>query len=480
MRILLFLLGLSFIACGKEVSMKIREPAVSGSFYPEKEDVLKEMVDGFLKTGTKTIKGKIKGLIVPHAGYVFSGLCAAKGYKHLEGEDYKTVIILGLSHQYPLNKPSISVFDAYKTPLGTIAVDVPMVKNIIKHNPDIVNIEKAEAIEHSIEVQIPFIQTILPKAKVVPILVAGSIDDLSNLAKALSKVIKDDTLVVASSDFSHYPNYKDANRVDKETISHILNFDTKAIIERELNVANSKIPGLSTYLCGFYPVIVLLETMKFMGVKEAGEIIYYNSGDTPYGEKDRVVGYSSICFYNKEYLSKEEKKRLLFIARETLNTYLKDGKIPVFKEEKGKLLEKSGVFVTLHTKEGHLRGCIGYILPIKPLYEAVIDNAISASVHDYRFPKVTYEELSNLKIEISVLTPPQKVSTYTDIVIGKHGIILSKGGKSAVFLPQVAKEQGWSREETLSHLCLKAGLPSDAWKRDCQFEVFEAEVFSEE
>ncbi len=179
-------------------------------------------------------------------------------------------------------------------------------------------------------------------------------------------------------------------------------------------------------------------------------------------------------------LSKEEKERLLFIARETLNSYLKDGNIPDFKEENSKFLEKSGVFVTLHTKEGHLRGCIGYILPIKPLYEAIIENAISAAVSDYRFPQVGWNELSSLKIELSVLTPPKGVGTYTNIIIGKHGVILSKEGKSAVFLPQVAPEQGWTLEETLTHLSQKAGLPQDAWKKGCQFEVFKAEVFGEE
>lgn len=460
--------------------MKIRKEAVSGSFYPEETDVLREMVEGFLKTGTKTIEGKIRAMIVPHAGYVFSGLCAGKGYKQIEGEDYKTVIILGLSHQYPLNKPSLSVFDAYKTPLGTVAVDVEMIKKIRENNPPIINIEQAEAIEHSIEVQIPFIQTVLPKAKILPILVAGSLDDLKNLAKALSKVVSPDTLIIASSDLSHYPSYKDANRVDKETISMITDFALKGLVERELNVANSKIEGLSTYLCGFYPVILLLETMKLLGIDKADEIIYYNSGDTAYGKKDSVVGYSSICFYNEEYLTKDEKKRLLSIARETLNTYLKDGNVLDVKEENPKLLKKSGVFVTLHTKNGALRGCIGYIIPIEPLYKAVIDNAISAAVHDYRFPQVTYSELSHLKIEISVLTPPQRVSTYTDIIIGEHGIILSKEGKSAVFLPQVAKEEGWTLKETLTHLSLKAGLPENAWEKDCQFEVFKAEVFSEE
>jgi len=484
MRMLLFLISLSLTSCCKareikEVSMKIRKPAVAGGFYPGEKDACYEMIGGFLK-GTKTITGNIRGIVSPHAGYVFSGQAAGSGYKQIEGGDYKTVIILGISHRYPLSKPSISPFDGYETPLGTISVNKEMVKKIMGLDKDISQIEVAEKGEHSIEVQIPFIQALLPKAKIVPILVAGDSNTLSSLADCLSKVAGDDTLIVASSDLSHFPGYEDANKADKETIEKILNFDEKGLIEREVNVSSSGVPGLVTYLCGFYPVLVLIKTMKLLGIHKASLINYYNSGDTPYGEKNRVVGYSSICFYKEELLTKGEKERLLFIARNTLNSYLKDGKIPDFKEKNPRLLEKSGVFVTLHTKEGNLRGCIGYILPIKPLYQAVIDNAISAAVHDYRFPPVTHQELPNLKIELSVLTPPKRIGTYTDIIIGRHGVILSKEGRSAVFLPQVALEQGWTLEETLTHLSGKAGLPLDAWKRDCQFEVFEAEVFKEE
>ncbi|MEW6103959.1 MAG: AmmeMemoRadiSam system protein B [bacterium] len=459
--------------------MNIRKAAVSGGFYPE-GDACREMVKEFLDKATRTISPKIRGIVSPHAGYVFSGLCAGWGYKQIEGEDYKTVIILGISHQYPINNSVISSFDGYETPLGTASINKEMVEKIMELDKDVSHLPQAEAREHSIEVLIPFIQVILPEAKIVPILVSGDEKGLSNLAIALSKVIDDDTLIVASSDLSHYPGYSDAKMVDKETIEKIVNFDEKGLIEAEMNVYSSGIPGLATYLCGFYPVLVLIKTMKILGIDKAKEILYYNSGDTPYGEKDRVVGYGSICFYKEGYLTNKEKERLLFIARETLNLYLKDGKIPEFKEENPKMLEKSGVFVTLHTKEGHLRGCIGYILPIKPLYQAIIDNAISAAVSDYRFPQVTYSELASLKIELSVLTPPKKIGTYTEIILGKHGIVLSKSGRSAVFLPQVAPEQKWTLEETLTHLSLKAGLPSDAWKKDCQFEVFEAEVFGEE
>ncbi|HAW49370.1 TPA: hypothetical protein DCX16_00230 [bacterium] len=483
----LFTISLLVIACcaakkeeGKKIKMMIRKPAVSYSFYPGDKEECKNMVLELLSSATKTVSGKIRGLISPHAGYVFSGPCAGWAFKQVEGIPYKTVIVLGVSHRYPLNHPSIYPGDGYETPLGTVSINKEMAKKIMEENSDIVYIEAADKLEHSIEVQLPFIQMALPNTDIVPILVGGNIDSINKLADTISKLASDDVLVVASSDFSHYPTYNDANSVDEETISLICKLDEKRLIEREEGVYREGIPGLSTYICGIHPVLVLIGAMKGLGIKNGKKIVYYNSGDTPYGKKDSVVGYGAIAFSHEDYLSDSEKKRLLFIARNTLEIYVKEGKTPKFKEESPKLLANSGAFVTLHTKTGELRGCIGYIFPIKPLYEAVIDNTISAGTKDWRFSPVRSDELSNIKIEISVLSPPERVGSYTDIVIGRHGIVLSKGGRQAVFLPQVPPEQGWSLEETLIHLSLKAGLPHDAWKKDCNFEVFTAEVFGEE
>ncbi len=174
----------------------------------------------------------------------------------------------------------------------------------------------------------------------------------------------------------------------------------------------------------------------------------------------------------------EERKELLKIARDAIEHYLRTGEkiYPEVKNEKFK--ENRGVFVTLHVN-GKLRGCIGYPLPYKPLYEAVVDNAIYAATEDWRFEPIKLEEMKDLNIEISVLTIPRRIENYSDIEIGKHGIIVSKGGNRGLLLPQVPVEQGWGLEEYLSNGCLKAGLSPDEWKRGVEIEVFEAEIFKE-
>ena len=174
----------------------------------------------------------------------------------------------------------------------------------------------------------------------------------------------------------------------------------------------------------------------------------------------------------------KEKDGLLAVARNAIELYLKTGKKVYPKTDNPKFLEKRGVFVTLHT-DGNLRGCIGYPLPYKPLIEGVVDNAINAATEDWRFEPVKIEELEKLNIEISVLTVPEKIEKYSDIVVGKHGIIVSKGGNRGLLLPQVPVEQNWNLEEYISNGCLKAGLPSDEWRRGVDIETFEAIVFSE-
>ncbi len=175
----------------------------------------------------------------------------------------------------------------------------------------------------------------------------------------------------------------------------------------------------------------------------------------------------------------KEKDALLAVARNAIKLYLNTGKKVYPKTDNPDFLEKRGVFVTLHVN-GNLRGCIGYPLPYKSLIEAIVDNAISAATEDWRFIPVSIEELDNLNIEISVLTVPVKIEKYSDIIVGKHGIIISKGSKKGLLLPQVPVEQNWDLEEYLSNGCLKAGLPPNEWRNGVEIEVFEAIVFSEQ
>jgi len=182
------------------------------------------------------------------------------------------------------------------------------------------------------------------------------------------------------------------------------------------------------------------------------------------------------------YLTPEEKKTLLRLARTSLHLLVKEQKeltsLPEGFELTGRLKGPAGVFVTLE-KDKELRGCIGYIDPVGPLYQSVMENAIAACSRDYRFQPVEASELDRIKIELSVLTPKQEIKRIEEFIPGKHGIMIEKQGRRAVFLPQVAAEQRWNREETLRHLCLKAGLAPDAWNKGARFWVFTAEVFGE-
>lgn len=182
------------------------------------------------------------------------------------------------------------------------------------------------------------------------------------------------------------------------------------------------------------------------------------------------------------YLTPDEKKTLLRLAREALTAFVREQRemsaVPQGIALTDRLKEPAGAFVTLQ-EQGELRGCIGFIDPIRPLYRSVMENAVSACARDYRFPPVSDSELDRIQIEISVLTPKKEIKAPEEFLPGKQGIILKKGGRRAVFLPQVAAEQGWDREKTLQHLCLKAGLGRDDWKEGARFWVFAAEVFGE-
>jgi AmmeMemoRadiSam system protein A len=180
----------------------------------------------------------------------------------------------------------------------------------------------------------------------------------------------------------------------------------------------------------------------------------------------------------RDFLNKNQQKFLLRLARQTIEQYLKSGKTTQVKIDDEYLKEKRGAFVTLKVND-QLRGCIGYPLPYKPLYETIIDVALSAATQDYRFQPLTYEELKETKIEISVLSLPQLIKEVKEIEVGRHGIVISKGLNKGLLLPQVPLEYNWDLETYLRHGCLKAGLDEDEWKKGVQIEVFEAQVFSE-
>lgn len=476
-----------------EKELRVRPPAVARAFYPGEPDVLREKVNSFFSGVRPYVKkqGLLSILVVPHAGYEYSGGVAAAGFKQLKSRNYSKVILLGGSHQAWVEGAVIDDYDAWETPLGQVGLDKKLAQNIVDECKGVSFANSAHAQEHSLEVEVPFLQMVLDDFKIVPILL-GQADDrlLESLADVLAKNMTDKTLVIVSTDLSHYPSYGMANEVDRATIDSILSggaADFQKTIDEQMAKSLS---GLDTCACGHGAVKLGMILAKKLGKGEWQLLKYANSGDVPMGDKQRVVGYAAIGYYLEgsevrsgkvSELDEEAQEELLKIARETLESYLSTKKTPDFKIKSEELNQPLGAFVTLR-KGGELRGCIGEFEPKKSLWQVVRQKAIDAAVNDPRFPSVKSEELRDIKIEISVLSPQQKIDAWQEIELGKHGVVIKKGLRSGVFLPQVATETGWDLDTFMGQLCSqKAGLAWDCWKQDdVVLYTFTAQVFDEE
>ena len=479
----------------------IRQPAVAGQFYPADKNELSQMIDEFLASATTTAPiGQPQILIVPHAGYVFSGLTAAYAFKTLENFSYDNIIILGSSHNYPISGLALYNGDAVSTPLGEVATDKKIIDNLIADNKNIFIDNNIHAPEHSLEVEVPFSQKVLKNnfKLVLGLINSDESEILQSIANTLVTQITPRTLIIISSDLAHYPNYDDAIYSDTKIIGAILTKDTNNFTNTFNSILAENLPGLDTCACGSSAIKIGMLLAEKLNL--SGQILHYsNSGDTPdYGDKTRVVGYGAIVFaslsspYQGEVpsaneaegsLTKVEQSAALDLARNTLERAfnLTDKKFEDYKNYPI-FSEKRGVFVTLK-KNDELRGCIGLIEPIKELCPAIIEMAQAAAFDDPRFPELTANELADIKIEISVLTPLQKISDpKKEIKLGRHGVIVRQGNNSGVFLPQVATETGWDLDELMSQLCSqKAGLPTDCWKNgSVKIYTFEAQVMEEE
>ncbi|MEW5691842.1 MAG: AmmeMemoRadiSam system protein B [Candidatus Hydrogenedentota bacterium] len=489
----LSLFFMSLIACGSDTTpqtTKIRYPAVSGLWYPSDKQQLESLVAKLLNQNKVDVKieGKIIGLISPHAGFSYSGGVAACGYNLLKNKKYKTVVGVGLSHRYPLNDVSILEEDIYRTPLGDVLIDKDWVKKIKTKLPSLKYVKDAHIKEHSIEAQVPFLQAVLSDFKLVEVLVNRITDEnMKTINTIFEEAYKDNCLIIVSTDLSHYHPYVTACEKDSETIKFVLNKDFNGLIE-------SMQKGY-TEACGSAALVGITMFINKFKLKPT-LVEYKNSGDVT-GDFDRgVVGYASIVLIDEtkkeetaipseleeiNYLTEEEERILLGIARETLRQWvLEDKKYnpPLPSEEK--LKSDGACFVTL-TRDGQLRGCIGHIIGREPLYLSVRDNAIAASSEDYRFPPVSKSEYDNIHIEISVMTPLQKVSSIDEIKVGRDGLVLRKGRNQGVFLPQVPVDWKWDLYTYLDQLCRKAGLPAGEWKsKDTEIYKFQAQVFEED
>lgn len=479
---------------GKMVN--IRHAEFAGSWYPGDPDSLRQMLEYFFNAADiKPVTERIVGIISPHAGYIYSGPVAAYAYKQLmiQKDKYKgnTAIILGFRHR-PTPWQGVSIWaDGYwETPLGKIAVDSVLAEKIIKaSNGKIVAKKDQFYDEHSLELQIPFLQYALENEfKIVPITFAHQNQtEIQTLIDALvnANIDWDKTFMVVSTDMSHYHPYNEAVSIDKKTLDYVLSLDVDGFISWLRQ-------GVDAF-CGWGGVITLMTVAKAAGATKAVLLRYANSGDTQPGTRSHgVVGYCSVVFvkpgskgseenFEEEFsLTKEQKLYLLKLARKTIEEYILRGKVYEPPEPKDQILKNdAAVFVTIHRK-GMLRGCIGQMMAQEPLYLAVRDMAISAATKDPRFRPIQPEEIDEIDIEISVLSPLKRVKSYEDIVPFKHGVYITRGWHSGVFLPQV-----WGqipdKDAFLSELCVqKAHMEPDCYKKpDTKIYVFTVLEFDE-
>ena len=491
------------------VTPVIHKAHLSSSWYPHDKDILEKRIENYFSIAKKNfyVKQKsaksqqIKAVIAPHAGYDFSGLCASSVYRLLKSGKEKNkninrVIILAPSHNYAFTGLALPDYDIYRTALGDISVDKESIStlNKLKKEKLFKVAPRAHMPEHSLEVQLPFLQSCISDFSIVP-LVIGDIGekDYDRVAGAISGIIDNKTLVVVSSDFIHYgprfaytPFKKDIfyniNRTNSRAI--------EAICEKSFVKFDSVVKETGATICGRNAIKILLKIIELraLGDVECRLASYYSSPQI----KKSSVSYAGLVFTQEKLSSLKEADRLtgyerrslLRIARDSIESELEKKSASYYPILSDGMKIVAGAFVTLNTKAGRLRGCVGRIIADKPLYKTVADMAKSAAFHDSRFLPVKKSELDNLVIDITVLTRPKKVASYKNIVIGKHGIILKKrlaGGvaRSAVFLPKVPGEFGWDLETTLDHLGEKAGLKKGEWRVDCEFEVFEGFEVSE-
>jgi AmmeMemoRadiSam system protein B/AmmeMemoRadiSam system protein A len=461
---------------------KVRKPVWAGRFYPSDPHELRRLVHGYIgNVERERIDGRPVALISPHAGYEYSGQVAAYAYKLVEGMDFDDVIVIAPSHRVDFLGASIYDGEGYETPLGIVPIDGELSRKMTEGSKIIGFIPQAHAQEHSLEVQIPFLQSVLKGFRLVPMLMgplSWNVEVCRHLSQTIIKSLEGRrALIIASSDLTHSYDYQKVVEQDEMLARRIEEFDI-AGLEEDLRKGRCQ-------ACGGGPMVVAMMVAQGLGAQRGKVLKLTNSGDLT-GRKspgNYVVGYMGAVIYqtvekSREALTEEEKRLLHRIARRAIEDAItqKHEQEPEPNASPA-LMQKRGVFVTIK-KHGRFRGCIGYIKGIKPLCQAVREMVVAAAFHDPRFPPITEGELPDLEIEISVLTPVRQIKSVEEIEVGKHGILIEKGFHSGLLLPQVATEHGWDCKTFLEHCCLKAGLPRDAWQNEkTRICTFSAEVF---
>jgi AmmeMemoRadiSam system protein B/AmmeMemoRadiSam system protein A len=476
---------------GGEGPISVRPAAVAGSFYPADKNAILSMMKEFFKEASDIRPSSdVAAIIVPHAGYVFSGAVAATAFAQIDPtKKYEHIFLIGPSHHVYMDSASVNnEYDYYATPLGRVKVDTELCDRLIHDHRCFVCNPKAHDKEHCLEVQLPFLQYHLQQMPpIVPIIVASqSLSVIRDVAKALKPFFNSKNLFIISSDFSHYPSYEDAKTVDGLTGKAVESGKLDVFIAALAKNEQKNISNLATSACGQSAIATLLCLLEGNDDITIHHLRYRNSGDSSYGDHSQVVGYHAFSFLRKSkaedfHLTDTEKSTLLSIARRSIRARLdgQNSKSYDSTELTPTLRMRCGAFVTLN-EGGQLRGCIGHFGSDIPLYEVVEEMAQAAAFEDPRFYRLRADEFDKIDIEISVLSPMKKIKSIDEFELGRQGIYISKGAHGGTFLPQVADETHWTKEEFLGHCARdKAGLSWDGWK-DADLYTYEAVVFKEE
>jgi len=474
-----------------------RQPVAAGKFYPAGEDALRRDISNLFEECKKSDeKLNVRAIVSPHAGYVFSGKISATAFSSVDKEkNISNIFVIASSHVMSFNGASVYNTGDYKTPLGMIHVNTEIAEKLKNENKVFDFPTSSHLQEHSIEVQLPFIQYYFTgRPSIVPIIIGTTdVTTIKIIAEALRPWFTDDNLFVISSDFSHYPSYNDAISADNETAKGLISGDPQTFLKSIKTNSLKDIDGLATSMCGWTSGLTLIYLSQSDKTLKYKMLDYCNSGDSDYGDKDRVVGYHAIALYDLDKNNDSEKAesesfsfsqtetiRLFEIARKSISAKINNSKEyePDTKGMSDNLKKNYGAFVTLKIN-GNLRGCIGRFISSDPLYEVVKASALSSAFEDPRFSPLTIDEYKETSIEITVLGPLQKISGPEEIVLGKHGIYIKKDFQSGTMLPQVAIEQGWNVEQFLGYTSRdKAGIGWEGWK-SAELFVYEGIVLEE-
>ncbi len=460
------------VSCSRGAEKDSVQPALfAGQFYPENQSQLSALVGFYLNSSPEILLERSEAVIVPHAGYVYSGQVAAMSFRQID-RNVRRVFILAANHNGNINYKGLSLpnYTHYTTPLGTVKVSD--ISDELRKNPLFVSVPEAHT-SQVIEVELPFLQTVLNDFEIIP-LIAGQLgsEELREAAEVLERYMDNETLFVFSMDFSHYHPYEEAVQLDSYCIYSIMSLDPEMIGKCTTDANN---------------ILMLITELANKRNWQIQFLDYRNSGDVT-GTKDSVVGYVSLAFYQKSEFGRGEEKALMDIARNTMELYVRNGTVyepPVEIIEKyPRLMYTKAAFVSLD-KNGSLRGSIGHLVPLMPLYRSVRDNAINAATRDSRFSPVQPEELDDIRITVSVLDLPHLIETDSPENYAKmirpftDGVTISYKGRHSTYLPQV-----WDilpePNLFLSQLCLKQGSPQNCWlEKDARLYTYTAQVIYE-